>query len=489
MHHLATGDMDSEKTVSRRDFLKMAGVAGAALGAGAGLGGLLAACGDDTATTTAAPTATTAAPTTETSAATTTSGATTTISAGPETGRPVKVGFVDPITGVLAGFGLAGDYCMGKWKAAVADGVVLGDGKSHPFDLQVADSQSDTNRASQVTADLINNAGVDLIMAAATGDTVNPVADQCEASGMPCLSIDVPVEVFVFQRGGAPDQPFKWTYNLFWSMTEEQVVEWDMFAQVDTNQKIAAMWPNNAPGNAYRHVYGESEEWPAKGLSFVDAGAYNEPSEDFTQQISLFKKEGCEIAMGVMIDPDWTTFTKQCAQQGFKPKIMYGIKPTLFPTTMEAIGPLADGHSGTQWFHPTYPFKSSLTGETCQELCDDFETTKGMQWQQTIMHYAVFEWAVDAFKRTSNLDDKAEFIKRVQETKMTDSVAGPIAFTVPVQWGTSHPTLNCVTTPCYGGQWRLTNDGKYQFDLVVVSNASAPQVAVQDTMKPMTWQA
>ena len=486
--------IEESKSVSRRQFLKIAGVAGATLGVGAGLGGLLAACGSGgtTTTTAAGSTTSTAAAATTTSAAagtTTTAAASTTTSAGAETGRPVKVGFVDPLTGNLAGFGLAGQYCVSKWKAAVADGLVLGDGKNHSFDIQVQDSQSDTNRASQVTGDLINNAKVDVIMAAATGDTVNPVADQCEASGVPCLSIDVPVEVYVFQRGGAPDKPFKWTYNLFWGLTEEQTVEWDMFSQVPTNKKIGANWPNNAPGNAYRNAYGTSKDWAAKGYKFVDGGAYNEPSEDFTQQICLFKKDGCEIAMGVQIDPDWTTFTQQCAQQGFKPPIMYGIKPTLFPTTMEAIGPLANGQTGTQWFHPTYPFKSSLTGDTCQQMCDDFEKAKNMQWQQTIMHYAVFEWAVDVLKRQTNLDDKAEFIQRVQETKMADSLAGPVDFTVPVKWGTSHPTLNCVTTPCYGGQWRLATSGPYKFDLVVVSNASAPVVKVQDKMKPMTWTA
>jgi branched-chain amino acid transport system substrate-binding protein len=476
---------DESKSVSRRQFLKLAGIAGATVGAGAGLGGLVAACGSGgTTTTTAAPatTTTTAAP-----ATTTTAAPETTTTAGIETGRPIKVGFVDPITGPLAGFGIAGSYCLGKWKAATANGLVLGDGKNHPFDIQVVDSQSDTNRASQVTADLINNAKVDLVMAAATGDTVNPVADQCEANGMPCLSIDVPVEVFVFQRGGAPDKPFKWTYNIFWGLTQEQAVEWDMFSQVPNNKKIAASWPNNAPGNAYRQVYGTSKDWTAKGYTFVDAGPWNEPLEDFTQQISLFKKSGCEIALGVMIDPDWTTFTKQCAQQGFKPPIMYGIIPTLFPSSMESRGKIGDGQTGTQWFHPTYPFKSSLTGETCQQLCDDFEKTKNMQWVQTIMHYAVFEWGVDVFKRTTNVDDKEEFIKRVQETKMADSVAGPIDFTAPVQFGGPHSTLNCVTTPCYGGQWRLSNGGKHMYDLVIVSNASAPQVTVQDKMKPMTW--
>ena len=479
---------EESKSVSRREFLKVAGIAGATIGAGAGLGALVAACGgEETTTTTAAPATTTSAA----AASTTTTAApeTTTTSAGVETGRPIKVGFVDPITGPLAAFGVAGSYCVDKWKADTADGVVLGDGQNHMFEIQVVDSQSDTNRASQVTADLINNAKVDLVMAAATGDTVAPVADMCEGSDMPCLSIDVPMEVFVFQRGGAPDKPFKWTYNLFWGLTEQQQVEWDMFSQVETNKKIAAIWPNSGPGNAYRQAYGQSTEWPAKGYTFVDGGAYVQPSEDFTAQISEFKKQGCEIAQGVMIDPDWNTFTNQAAQQGFKPKIMEGIIPTLFPTSMESYGKLADGHCGVQWFHPTFPFKSSLTGATCQEMCDDFEKVKGMQWQQCIMHYAVFEWAVDVFKRTTNIEDREEFIKRVQETKMADSLAGPIDYTVPVQWGTSHPTLNCVTTPTYGGQWRLTNGGKYMFDLVVVSNVTSPVVKVQDKLKPVPWVA
>ena len=67
--------------VSRREFLKIAGVAGAAVGAGAGLGGLVAACGTKETTTTAAPATTTTAA----GATTTTGGATTTASAAVET--------------------------------------------------------------------------------------------------------------------------------------------------------------------------------------------------------------------------------------------------------------------------------------------------------------------------------------------------------------------------------------------------------------------
>ena len=44
----------SDRGVSRREFLKIAGIAGAAVGMGAGMGGLLAACGEEEETTTTA---------------------------------------------------------------------------------------------------------------------------------------------------------------------------------------------------------------------------------------------------------------------------------------------------------------------------------------------------------------------------------------------------------------------------------------------------
>lgn len=97
----------NSKSCSRRDFLKIAGLTGAAVGVSGGLGGLLAACGGTTTTTIAAPTTTTGAPTTTTGAPTTTTApqSTTTVSAV-ETGREIKLGFVTPLTGPLASFGV-----------------------------------------------------------------------------------------------------------------------------------------------------------------------------------------------------------------------------------------------------------------------------------------------------------------------------------------------------------------------------------------------
>jgi ABC-type branched-subunit amino acid transport system substrate-binding protein len=119
-----------EGSYSRREFLKIAGVAGAAVGAAGGLGGVLAACGgEEETTTTAAPsTATTDGVTTTTAAQNTT-----TVSAT-ETGREIKVGFVAPLTGPLASFGVPDKYCAARATAAFGDAYQCGDGQLQGHD-------------------------------------------------------------------------------------------------------------------------------------------------------------------------------------------------------------------------------------------------------------------------------------------------------------------------------------------------------------------
>ena len=142
-----------QNAVSRRQFLKIAGVAGAAVGVSGGLGGLLAACGGDEETTTT----TAAAGDDHHCGAPDPGETTTTVSAGAEMGREVKIGFVTPITGGLASFGVPDDYCVERAKEAIGDGLVLGDGLKHPITIIAMDSQSDSARAAQVAGDLINN--------------------------------------------------------------------------------------------------------------------------------------------------------------------------------------------------------------------------------------------------------------------------------------------------------------------------------------------
>ena len=147
------------------------------------------------AVTTAAPASTT----------TTAPASTTTVSAGPEVGRPVKLGYVVPITGPLAPFAAAGKWALKHFEDAIGEGLVLGDKMMHPFEVSLVDTQSDSNRAAQVTGDLIQNTKVDLVMAAVTPDTVNPAGDVAEAMGCPLISNWTEVHAFTLGRKMPPE--------------------------------------------------------------------------------------------------------------------------------------------------------------------------------------------------------------------------------------------------------------------------------------------
>ena len=92
-----TATSSKGRSYTRRDFLKIAGRAGALAGAGAGLGGLVTACGGGTTTTTAWPSTT----------------------VGGATGREVKIGFVTPRNGNLASFGIPDKYCLDRAAGAI----------------------------------------------------------------------------------------------------------------------------------------------------------------------------------------------------------------------------------------------------------------------------------------------------------------------------------------------------------------------------------
>ena len=84
-------DFMERKAVSRREFLRMAGIAGAALSLGAGLGGLLAACGSETTTTTGAAT---------------TGASETTVTTGAASGEPIVIGLLNEQTGYISNLGI-----------------------------------------------------------------------------------------------------------------------------------------------------------------------------------------------------------------------------------------------------------------------------------------------------------------------------------------------------------------------------------------------
>jgi branched-chain amino acid transport system substrate-binding protein len=471
------------KSVSRREFLKIAGIAGATIGVGAGLGGLVAACGGTTTTTTAATTATTAGPTTTAAPGTTTS-----VSAAPTAGREIKLGFVTPQTGALASFGVPDKYCVDRWKEAIGDGVVGGDGQKHPVSITIQDSQSDSNRAAQVAGDLINNTKIDMMMVASTPDTVTPTVEQCEAGGVPCVSTDCPWQTYLGKNFPAG---YKWSYHVFFGGEDWMTENVKTYDAIPTNKVVAYMLPNDADGNYYRDVY--PGFLTAAGYKPVDGGAYQDGTEDYSNVITKFKSAGAEIVTGVMIPPDFTNFWKQSQQQGWLPKIALVGKALLFPQSVDALGDIANGLLTELWWHRTFPFKSSLSGETCAQLADAFEAATNSQQTAPLLHYVVGEMAVYALKNATDPTSKDSLLTAIESMKF-DSIVGSIDFSAPLLTptgtgnsdfppGPGHKTKNVYDHGLGAAQW-LELGGKWKFEELPVNNVSAPYLPASALTAP-----
>jgi branched-chain amino acid transport system substrate-binding protein len=110
---------------------------------------------------------------------------------------------VSPETGPIAAFGEADQFVLAGVRKALGDGIVIA-GEKHPAQIIYKDSQSNPNRAAEVTVQLINNDKVDLVVGSSTSDTVIPVSDQCELAGVPCVTSDDPWQIWFFGRKGDP---------------------------------------------------------------------------------------------------------------------------------------------------------------------------------------------------------------------------------------------------------------------------------------------
>ena len=213
-----------------------------------------------------------------------------------------------------------------------------------------------------MAGDLITTDNVDVMMVTSTSDTVVPVADQAEALGVPCVSSDSPWQPFYFGRGGTPTKAFKWTYHAFWGIETNAGFQLDLWKKIKNNKVIGAMWPNDADGLALSNPKtGQPAAWTPAGYKIIDGGRYPDGSADFSTEISKFKAANAEIASGVMIPPDFVNYWKQVHQQGYKPIFCTMSKALLFPSELEAMGSIGYGLTAEVWWHPTFPYKSSLS--------------------------------------------------------------------------------------------------------------------------------
>ena len=380
--------------------------------------------------------------------------------------RTLKIGLVAPQTGPISLFSEHIPFVLDQVKRATGGNLMIG-GTNHPFEIIVKDSQSNPNRASEVASDLILKDKVDIMCAFATPETVNPVSDQCELNGVPCVSNDAPLEPWFFGRHGDPKKGFEWTYNYFFSAGTTIGAMLSMWNRIPSNKKMGVLWPNDNDGNAFSQVMPPPIK--AAGFTIVDPGRFDLPANNFDAQISAFKAAGVEAVFTVTPAPEFTVFWNSCAQQGYKPKIVTPGKVAEFPPGVYPFGDRAINFSIEVWWSRFHPFSSGMTGQSSAELADEYEKVSGRQASMGLgFRHALFETAFDTLKRTQDLD-KRESVRDALRDMDYKSVVGPVNFK-------KGPFPNTSLTPIVGGQWRKGK--KWPLDLIIVDNSAAKEIPV-----------
>jgi branched-chain amino acid transport system substrate-binding protein len=381
----------------------------------------------------------------------------------PET---VKIGLVGPRTGPLALFYEEMSYCIEHAKKTMHNQIVI-NGTTHPLEIVAKDSQSNPNRASEVTQELILKDKVHIVTAFATPETVNPVSDQCEINGMPCITNDDPLESYFFGRKGDPKKGFEWTYNFFFSGAGALGSNLSFWSRLKSNHKIGVLWANDDDGRVFAQIM--PPPMRKEGFTVIDPGRFDLPSSNYTPQITRFKSEGAEICFTVVPGPDFTVFWNQCAQQGYKPLAVTAGKVGEFPQGVYPYGDRGIGFMTEVWWSKFHPFKSSLTGQSSLEFNDEYEKNVNQQGSMGLgFRHSLLEVPIAALERAQKIDDPGSIRDSIRNNAFS-TIVGPVDFK-------KGPFPNTAETHCVSGQW--VKGKKWPLELTIVDNKLAPEVPV-----------
>lgn len=370
----------------------------------------------------------------------------------------ILVGRVAPLTGALASFGKGS---LEIENAAVEQlnkdgGIYIKEyDKKLPIKFVIADSESDTTKASEAATKLINNDKIDIMIVSHTVDTVNPVTAACERAGIPCISVDAPADAWL--SGG----PYQTSFHAFFNTENELSCFKDAWDMVETNKKIGILAANDNEGMELSSAISDFAK--KAGYEVVDPGRYTSGASDYTSIINDLQKNDCDIIVGVMLTPDFATFWKQCHQQGYVPKVSTIAKACLFRADVDAIGDngLASGVISEVWWTPNHPFSSSLTGQSSKELGDMWTEMFNEPAPATAGYkHANVEILVDILKRAESLDTD-KIVAAAEETDL-DTIVGH------VKYNKDHVAIMSLVT----GQWIYNSDGTWTQQ--IIANTQIP---------------
>ena len=398
--------------------------------------------------------------------------------AAPSGGAPdtIKIGIPNPDTGPLAGFGEGTPWAEMLVVDAInnAGGIYLSAfDTSVPIEAIFINTESDATKAAEVTAQLIDKDGVDLLIARHTPGTALPVSAMAETRGVPFVSLECPVNPWL--AGG----PYEWGFHSFWMVEDNCTMFMDMWEELGFGEgtKVGGIFPNDPDGLAWQPIF--EKMLPERGFELT-ALRTEMMQNDWTNVINDFKAAGVQIVTGVPITPDFAGFSAAAIAQGLNFEIATMGRAFLFPSDAEANdASVIPKLTNEVWWSPWHPWTSSIDGMTCQELADAYVAEIGKPWSAPMGYkYAGMEIAVDALKRAgdngwvpadNSLDNRVILRDAIGATDL-DTMIGHIKY---------DPVTHVSLTDIVGGQWRVAgnrDDGSPIAEIDIVFNKTQPLV-------------
>ena len=408
--------------------------------------------------------------------------------------RPVRIGIVTPQSGALSSFSKTDlfvvDY-MNSWFTKHG-GIAVGN-STHPVTISVRDSQSTFARAAKATTQLIYEDEVDIVLVGATSDTVNPVADQCEVAGVPCISTMAPWESWYYPRGGLPTLKtrFSWTYHFFAGLADYYNAFSAMWGdRVPTNRTVGALWPNDVDGAMFANqglpfFQGLQTNWKLVNPNIPGPNPYlyQPGTGSFAAVIQAFQKANVQIVTGILNEADFVQFERDSSSAIFEPKLVTISKAAMFSSDLTAIGAAASNNLTTELFWSSNnPNRSFVTNLPAKDLADRYNAQNGQEDapQQLGASMALFDVAAQALSAVSSIDDRKS-IAAALKSLTARTIMGEVKF-----GAREDLPPNVATVALNGGQWKW-HPNTFTWELVQVNSSGNNALPNQGQLTPMDY--
>ena len=376
----------------------------------------------------------------------------------------IRIGYVNPTTGPLAGNGEGCEWVVKQITDYVNAHPINVDGREKTIEVIVYDSTSDQNKCSAMAQKLIEEDNVDLMIAIQTPNTVIPVAQVAERYGVPCIATQSPVDPLAHSL-----EKFDWTFDAFYTLDDVYESQRALWAHAGhepgSGAKVGLLFANDADGSAWHDIFVRRLE--EDGFEVVDPGQYPSGTTDFTNIANTFKSREIDVIAGTNIPPDFMNAYNAIIGAGVRVDCVTMGKCVLLASDVEALGELADGIMTQVWWAPTNPYVSGLTGVSCPELDELYAADNGGRTmpQPAAYAYAGLELAVQTFIKAGTTEKKA--VRDAIGALDVETIVGPIKYENTMEGLTYARTALC------GGQWQR-EDGRLV--LKIIDNSLHPEI-------------